>query len=119
MPQNARRQKLEVYGQAGSLKAFFLKGAVIGVADDLLDRLDELYGIVGLLHIANGGYLIMQATDIVSNQYCYETLKKVLRTKELGIENPVDQHSSMVMVSLKPEPIPLNLKVILIGNEAL
>ena len=73
----------------------------------------------GLLHIANGGYLIMQATDIVSNQYCYETLKKVLRTKELGIENPVDQHSSMVMVSLKPEPIPLNLKVILIGNEAL
>ena len=73
----------------------------------------------GLLHIANGGYLIMQATDIVPNQYCYETLKKVLRTKELGIENPVDQHSSMVMVSLKPEPIPLNLKVILIGNEAL
>ena len=73
----------------------------------------------GLLHIANGGYLIMQATDIISNSFCYDTLKKVLRTKELGIENPVDQHSSMVMVSLKPEPIPLNLKVILIGNEAL
>ncbi len=73
----------------------------------------------GLLHIANGGYLIMQATDLLSNQSCYETLKKVLRTKELGIENLVDQHSSMVMVSLKPEPIPLNLKVILIGNEAI
>ncbi|MGN1327861.1 MAG: Lon protease family protein, partial [Clostridia bacterium] len=73
----------------------------------------------GLLHIANGGYLIMQAVDIVSNQACYETLKKVLRTKELGIENLVDQHSSMVMVSLKPEPIPLNLKVILIGNESI
>ena len=71
----------------------------------------------GLLHIANGGYLIMQASDILSNQLCYETLKKVLRTKELGIDNLVDQHSSMVMVSLKPEPIPLNLKVILIGNE--
>ena len=70
----------------------------------------------GLLHIANGGYLIMQATDILSNQMCYETLKKVLRTKELGIENLVDQHSSMVMISLKPEPIPLNLKVILIGD---
>ena len=73
----------------------------------------------GLLHIANGGYLIMQATDILSNQSCYETLKKVLRTKELGIENLVDQRSSMVMVSLKPEPIPINLKVILIGNEAI
>ena len=73
----------------------------------------------GLLHIANGGYLIMQAADLVSNHYCYEIFKKVLRTKELGIENLVDQHSSMVMVSLKPEPIPLNLKVILIGNESL
>ena len=73
----------------------------------------------GLLHIANGGYLIMQAADLVANQSCYETFKKVLRTKELGIENLVDQHSSMVMVSLKPEPIPLNLKVILIGNETL
>lgn len=71
----------------------------------------------GLLHIANGGYLIMQAADLLSNQFCYNTLKKVLRTKELGIENLVDQHSSMVMVSLKPEPIPLNLKVILIGND--
>ena len=73
----------------------------------------------GLLHIANGGYLIMQASDLVANQSCYETFKKVLRTKELGIENLVDQHSSMVMVSLKPEPIPLNLKVVLIGNESL
>ena len=71
----------------------------------------------GLLHIANGGYLIMQAADLLSNQFCYNTLKKVLRTQELGIENLVDQHSSMVMVSLKPEPIPLNLKVILIGND--
>ena len=73
----------------------------------------------GLLHNANGGYLVMQARDIVSNQLCYETLKKVLRTKELGIENSVEQHTSMVMVSLKPEPIPLNLKVILIGDELL
>ena len=73
----------------------------------------------GLLHNANGGYLVMQARDIVSNQLCYETLKKVLRIKELGIENSVEQHTSMVMVSLKPEPIPLNLKVILIGDELL
>ena len=73
----------------------------------------------GLLHNANGGYLVMQARDIVSNQLCYETLKKVLRIKELGIESSVEQHTSMVMVSLKPEPIPLNLKVILIGDELL
>ena len=73
----------------------------------------------GLLHIANGGYLILQATDLLSNQLCYETLKRILRTKEIGIDNLVDQRSSMVMVSLKPEPIPLNLKVILIGNDSI
>ena len=71
----------------------------------------------GLLHQANGGYIIFQATDLLSNGLCYEALKKVLRTKELGIENAADPRSSMVMVSLKPEPIPLNLKVIIIGEE--
>ena len=56
VPQDARRQKLEVYGQAGGLKAFFLKGAVIGIADDLLDRLDEFYGIVGQCAVCRTGY---------------------------------------------------------------
>lgn len=56
VPQDARRQKLEVYGQAGGLKAFFLKGAVIGIADDLLDRFDELYGIIGQRAVRRTGY---------------------------------------------------------------
>lgn len=70
----------------------------------------------GLLQQANGGYIIFQAKDLLSNMQCYESLKKALRVKELSIENVADQRSSMVMVSLKPEPIPLDLKVILIGN---
>ena len=71
----------------------------------------------GLLHKANGGYIIFQANDILSNNLCYEALKKVLRTKEIGIENTADARSSMVIISLKPEPIPLDLKVLLIGDE--
>ncbi len=71
----------------------------------------------GLLHIANGGYLIFQANDLLTNNLCYDALKKVLRSKQLGIENAADPRSSMVMISLKPEPIPLHLKVILIGDE--
>ena len=71
----------------------------------------------GLMQIANGGYIIFQAKDLLANGMCYEALKKALRIKEIGIENTVEQRSSMVLVSLKPEPIPLNLKVILIGNE--
>lgn len=71
----------------------------------------------GLLHIANGGYIIFQAHDLLSNSLCYENLKKCLRSKEIGIENTADARSSMVMVALKPEPIPLNVKVILIGDD--
>lgn len=73
----------------------------------------------GLLQKANGGYIIFQAKDLLANPMCYEALKKALRIKEVGIENTVDQRSSMVMVSLKPEPIPLNLKVILIGDASI
>ena len=73
----------------------------------------------GLLQKANGGYIIFQAKDLLQNSLCYETLKKALRVKEISIENAVDQRSSMVMVSLKPEPIPLDLKVILIGNNSI
>ena len=70
----------------------------------------------GLLHKANGGYIIFQAKDLLSNPLCYEALKKALRIKQINIENTADQRSSMVMVSLKPEPIPLDVKVVLIGN---
>ena len=73
----------------------------------------------GLLQQANGGYIIFQAKDLLQNNMCYETLKKALRVKEISIENTTDQRSSMVMVSLKPEPIPLDLKVILIGNNSI
>ena len=73
----------------------------------------------GLLHQANGGYIIFQAKDLLANGACYEALKKALRVKEIGIENANEQRSSMVMISLKPEPIPLNLKVILIGNSSI
>ena len=70
----------------------------------------------GLLHKANGGYIILQASDLLANQICYDTLKKALLVKELNIENNMEQRSYMVMISLKPEPIPLNLKVLLLGD---
>lgn len=73
----------------------------------------------GLLQKANGGYIIFQARDLLANGISYECLKKALRIKEVGIENAVEQTTSMVMVSLKPEPIPLDLKVILIGDSAI
>ncbi len=73
----------------------------------------------GLLHKANGGYILFQARDLLTNGISYTTLKKALRVKEIAIENTTDQASSMAMVSLKPEPIPLDLKVMLIGDSAI
>ena len=70
----------------------------------------------GLLHLANGGYIMFQAKDLLANPVCYEALKKFLRIKEVAIENVVDQRTSMMMVSIKPEPIPLDLKVLIVGN---
>jgi len=70
----------------------------------------------GIIHKANGGYLILQAQDLLSNQFCYDTLKKALLVKESSIDNNMEQRSSTVMISLKPEPIPLDVKVLLIGN---
>ena len=73
----------------------------------------------GLLQMANGGYIIFQAKDLLANGICYEALKKALRIKELSIENTADQRSSMVMISLKPEPIPLDVKVLIVGNDTI
>ncbi len=71
----------------------------------------------GLLHQANGGYIMFQAKDILTNGACYEALKKALKIKELSIENSMEQRNGgMLLVSLKPEPIPLDAKVLLIGN---
>ncbi len=70
----------------------------------------------GLLHKANGGYIILQASDLLANQICYDTLKKALLVKNLSIENNMEQRSYMVMISLKPEPIPINVKVLLLGD---
>ncbi len=70
----------------------------------------------GLLHKANGGYIVFQARDLLSNPLVYESLKKALRVKQLTIENIAEQRATMMLASLKPEPIPLDLKVLLIGN---
>lgn len=70
----------------------------------------------GLLHQANGGYIVFQIKDLLQNPVCYEALKKAIKIKQAAIENYAEQKSGMILVSIKPEPIPLNLKVILIGN---
>ena len=70
----------------------------------------------GLIHKANGGYIVFQAKDLLAHQACYEALKKALRTEQIGIESIADNNSNMVLVSLRAGAIPLKVKVLLIGN---
>lgn len=73
----------------------------------------------GLLHQANGGYLILQVDDVLRNIHSWEALKRALRTKKITIEN-MQEHLGLVAFStLRPEPIPLDIKVLLVGSTEL
>ena len=70
----------------------------------------------GAIHKANGGYLILQAKDLLMDPFAWASLKKALKYKEAVVENIGEQSRYVPTVTLKPQPIPLNVKVILIGS---
>jgi lon-related putative ATP-dependent protease len=70
----------------------------------------------GALHQANGGYLILQARDVLSALQSWDVLKRVLRTREIRIENIGEHFGLVAMATLRPQPIPLDIKVVMIGN---
>jgi lon-related putative ATP-dependent protease len=70
----------------------------------------------GALHRANGGYLIVEADTMLRRPYAYEALKRALKNKEVKAETLQDQLRFISVVTLQPEPIPLNVKVVLIGS---
>jgi lon-related putative ATP-dependent protease len=70
----------------------------------------------GALHRANGGYLILEAKDVISHPGAWPALKKAIESRSVRIEEPFADLRLVNAVSLAPEPIPLDLKVILIGS---
>ncbi|NUU95679.1 hypothetical protein XO10_05190 [Marinitoga sp. 1135] len=71
----------------------------------------------GLLHKANGGYLILDAEKVMRSPYVWEALKNALMNNEIKIENLEGKMGLSVVHTLEPDPIPLNVKVILVGEE--
>jgi len=70
----------------------------------------------GLLHKANGGYLILQAQDVLSNPLAWEILRRALVTEQIVTE-PLREYNTGVAVNcIKPEAIPLDIKIILVGG---
>jgi len=73
----------------------------------------------GALHEANGGYLILDVQKVLTEPYAWEGLKRALQSKDLRIESLGQRLSLISTVSLEPEPIPLNVRVALVGDERL
>ncbi len=69
----------------------------------------------GSLHRANGGYLVLPAEDAIRSPFTWESLKRCLRNRQIVIEEPYEQ-PVFITKSLRPEPIPLDVKVVLIGR---
>ncbi len=73
----------------------------------------------GAFHRANGGYLILQVKDLLSNLGSWDALKRVLKDESIKIESLSEKLGLATVDSLKPEPIPVKVKVVLVGNPIL
>jgi len=72
--------------------------------------------IGGSLHKANGGYLVLPVEELLRNLFAYDSLKRALKNSEIAIEEAGERLGFITTKSLDPKPIPLDLKVVLIGN---
>ena len=73
----------------------------------------------GALHRANGGYLILDARKLLMQPHAYESLKRTLQAREIRIESPGQMYGLVSTVSLEPESIPLDVKIVLVGDRML
>ena len=70
----------------------------------------------GSLHKANGGYIVINALDLLRNMFSYDALKRAIRNREVRIEDIWEQYRMISTTTLRPEAIPLKVKVILVGT---
>jgi lon-related putative ATP-dependent protease len=73
----------------------------------------------GSIHKANGGYLIVAVEDLLRNPLSYDGLKRDLKDSKMFIEEPEERYGFLSIKTLKPQPIPLTAKIILIGDPSL
>lgn len=91
-----------------------LLGKIEYVSEMGMLRTDHTMIKPGAIHEANGGYLILQAKDVIASKFAWEGLKRALSTEQIKIENI--NRGEVIAETIKPEPIPLDLKIILIGD---
>ena len=98
------------------------------ILTNLIGRIDrqQQYGALitdfnmikaGALHEANGGFLVVEAKDLLNQQSSWEALKRALKSKKITMDPP--SSDGMMTTILEPEAIPLNVKVVLMGEPEL
>jgi predicted ATP-dependent protease len=70
----------------------------------------------GAVSLANGGYLLLSARDVLANQGVWPALKRTIRNKEVRIEDPFEQFGLIAPQAMRPEPMPISVKIILLGD---
>ncbi|MCU0494033.1 MAG: AAA family ATPase [Chloroflexaceae bacterium] len=73
----------------------------------------------GALQRANGGYLVLPADDLLRNPLSWDALKRAIRSKQVEIEEPGEQLGLMTTKTVRPQPMPLDVKIVLIGSPTL
>ncbi|WP_159066665.1 AAA family ATPase, partial [Acinetobacter baumannii] len=73
----------------------------------------------GALHRANGGFLILEAEKMLGEPFVWDALKRSLQSRRLKMESPLGEYGRLATVTLAPQMIPLNVKVVIIGSRQL
>jgi lon-related putative ATP-dependent protease len=73
----------------------------------------------GSLQRANGGYLVIDAFEMLKNIFVYDALKRAIKDREIKIEDVWEQYRLISTVTLKPEAMPFDVKIVLVGNPRL
>ena len=70
----------------------------------------------GSIHRANGGYLVLNLLDVLTKPGSWDGIKRLIRTKEVRLEDPMEQYGFLTPQALRPEPVPVDIKLLVTGD---
>jgi lon-related putative ATP-dependent protease len=73
----------------------------------------------GAVQLANGGYLILNIRDVLLNPAVWEGLKRVIRTKEVRVEDPWEHFGYFAPLGMRTQPMPVDFKIIVMGEDSI
>jgi len=115
------------HGQSSGAPVVYQDNPTLANLVGRIDQMAQLGALItdftlikpGALHRANGGFLVLDALRLLQEPYAWESLKRALRAREIRVESPGQLLGLATTVSLQPMPIPLDVKIALVGERTL